>query len=580
MTDETTSGTTASTPPAGTGGARDGRITRLTSDDALFVVMERVLGVPVTNQLIWRLPAPQEDAAGDRAGDPAGDDHAAGARSATGADGRARHGARPVDDAAVAELGAALRRGRLARLVRRSHGPTRDRWVYDAGAGLVRTGLPTVPAGGEGRWIRDQLRLRLDSVAGPAWALTTAPTADGGRLVSLSFSHVIADGLGAVTAVAEALTGREAEAALPAGPGPTVAASLRDAASLVGDAAVSAVRLVRSSLRAGRGGTGDDGAAEGGTAEAAPHTAASPSVPAAAADDSADSPAAALSAADASTPRTDSPAVAHPGLLPTIAVEVDGPRFAAAAASAGGTTNTLFAAVTLGVLAASGRVTDGETVPVSLPVSLRGDHDLRANATSGATAHVVVSPDRYTDLTPIRAASKAGFRRITAGEFSAVDAMTRIAQALPDGVVRRLAGTASTPLCLASNLGVVDPLFASLGGPDQGRTAIRSVSVPDGAADVDTDGDTDGDAAADGGDGPAADGDTDGDAAADGGDGPAADGDLLRSGGISAWATLAGTRLSLCFTALDTSLIPDEDRLTALVSAELDRWDVPATRWL
>ncbi|MDK8511401.1 hypothetical protein QP948_08340, partial [Corynebacterium bovis] len=293
--------------------------------------------------------------------------------------------------------------------------------------------------------------------------------------------------------------------------------------------------------------------AEGGAAEAAPHTAASPSVPAAAADDSADSPAAPLTAADASTPRTDSPA-AHPGLLPTIAVEVDGPRFAAAAAAAGGTTNTLFAAVTLGVLAASGRVTDGETVPVSLPVSLRGDHDLRANATSGATAHVVVSPDRYTDLTPIRAASKAGFRRITAGEFSAVDAMTRIAQALPDGVVRRLAGTASTPLCLASNLGVVDPLFASLGGPDQGRTAIRSVSVPDG--------------------------DTDGDAAADGGDGPAADGDLLRSGGISAWATLAGTRLSLCFTALDTSLIPDEDRLTALVSAELDRWDVPATRWL
>ncbi|MDN8579360.1 hypothetical protein [Corynebacterium bovis] len=551
MTDETTSGTTASAPPAGTGRARDGRITRLTSDDALFVVMERVLGVPVTNQLIWRLPAPQEDAAGDRAGDPAGDDHAAGARSATGAGGRARHGARPVDDAAVAELGAALRRGRLARLVRRSHGPTRDRWVYDAGAGLVRTGLPTVPAGGEGRWIRDQLRLRLDSVAGPAWALTTAPTADGGRLVSLSFSHVIADGLGAVTAVVEALTGREAEAALPAGPGPTVAASLRDAASLVGDAAVSAVRLVRSSLRAGRGGTGDDSAGE-----AAPRTAASPSVPAAAGD------AGESGAADASTPRTDSPAAAHPGLLPTIAVEVDGPRFAAAAAAAGGTTNTLFAAVTLGVLAASGRVADGETVPVSLPVSLRGDHDLRANATSGATAHVVVSPDRYTDLTPIRAASKAGFRRITAGEFSAVDAMTRIAQALPDGVVRRLAGTASTPLCLASNLGVVDPLFASLGGPDQGRTAIRSVSVPDGAADVDTGGDTDGDAAA------------------DGGDGPAADGDLLRSGGISAWATLAGTRLSLCFTALDTSLIPDEDRLTALVSAELDRWDVPATRWL
>ena len=551
MTDETTSGTTASAPPAGTGGARDGRITRLTSDDALFVVMERVLGVPVTNQLIWRLPAPQEDAAGDRAGDPAGDDHAAGARSATGAGGRARHGARPVDDAAVAELGAAVRRGRLARLVRRSHGPTRDRWVYDAGAGLVRTGLPTVPAGGEGRWIRDQLRLRLDSVAGPAWALTTAPTADGGRLVSLSFSHVIADGLGAVTAVVEALTGREAEAALPAGPGPTVAASLRDAASLVGDAAVSAVRLVRSSLRAGRGGTGDDSAGE-----AAPRTAASPSVPAAAGD------AGESGAADASTPRTDSPAAAHPGLLPTIAVEVDGPRFAAAAAAAGGTTNTLFAAVTLGVLAASGRVADGETVPVSLPVSLRGDHDLRANATSGATAHVVVSPDRYTDLTPIRAASKAGFRRITAGEFSAVDAMTRIAQALPDGVVRRLAGTASTPLCLASNLGVVDPLFASLGGPDQGRTAIRSVSVPDGAADVDTGGDTDGDAAA------------------DGGDGPAADGDLLRSGGISAWATLAGTRLSLCFTALDTSLIPDEDRLTALVSAELDRWDVPATRWL
>ncbi|MEL4164656.1 hypothetical protein MTQ16_07345, partial [Corynebacterium bovis] len=96
--------------------------------------MERVLGVPVTNQLIWRLPAPQEDAAGDPAGDTAGDDHATGAGAAAGAGDRDRHGARPVDDAAVAELGAALRRGRLARLVRRSHGPTRDRWVYDAGA--------------------------------------------------------------------------------------------------------------------------------------------------------------------------------------------------------------------------------------------------------------------------------------------------------------------------------------------------------------------------------------------------------------------------------------------------------------
>lgn len=457
---------------------------RLTSDDALFVVMERVLGVPVTNQFIWRLPAPQNP---DK--QPPG---------------------QVVDDDSVAELGAALRRGRLGRLVRRSHGPTRDRWVREPSAGLIRTGLPTVATGAESQWIRDQLRLRLDSVTGPAWALTTAPTADGGRLVSLAFSHVIADGQGAITAVLEALRGQETHAALPAGTDTTVGHSLRDAASLLGDAASSAWGLLRTNLRSAR----------------SPHRSTTGTPPNSGTHDAAH-----VSDGTATTGGAQ-------GRLPTIAVEVDGPRFAARAAAAGGTSNTLFAAVTLGVLVATGRVGEGDTVPISLPMSLRGDDDLRANATSGATAHVVVSSDRYTDLTPIRAASKAGLQRVSAGEFNSVDAMARIAQALPDPVVRRLAGTASTPLCLASNLGTVDTLFASLGGSVQGRVASRSVTIPD-----------------------------------DGGS-------QVRAGGISAWVTLADTRLSLCFTALDASLIPDEEHLANLVTTELHQWDIPTERWL
>ncbi|QRY61724.1 hypothetical protein JVX90_15095 [Gordonia sp. PDNC005] len=363
---------------------------RLTADDNLFLVMERVVDLPVVNQVVWRL----------------------------GSD---------VDADLVNRLGEGLRAGRLSRLAVRTAGPTRDLWRSTPAAGVVATSELPVRPGGEGDWARTQLAAPIDSVAGPSWRLTAAPTSDGQTLVSLVFSHVVADGGAILAAVDEAVRGCSRPLDVDGG------RPIADALSL-GRAAASAVReLFRNR---------------------APSAAREPRQ---AADDA-------------------------PFTCPTIAVTVDSAVFDATALEANGTPNTLFVALVLGVLERSGRVATGDDVKINLPVSTRGDDDdLRSNASSAATAEVTVSADRYDDLSELRASCKEAYVRRERDVDPFVSTVV-VAQALPDAVVRRLAAGAGTPLCLASALGDLPPSFATLGGATTGPVAMRSTTVGASAA--------------------------------------------------------------------------------------------------
>ncbi|MEY8566540.1 hypothetical protein AALF15_08215 [Corynebacteriaceae bacterium 7-707] len=404
----------------------------------------------------------------------------------------------------VEETGRNLTAGRLSRLVRRTRGPVRDRWEYTPRAGNVRIDRAPVAPGQVSGWLHDRLTVPVDSVRGPSWELGAVPTTDGHVIVSLVRSHVVADGAAMIRAVTEAVGGQSTTPRAPRR-GDTV----RDALSLL-----TAVGRAAVSLRT-------------------PAT------------------------AQVGVPPNEGTAPEGPAVVPTVAVRVDAARFDAAASSRGGTSNTLFQAVTLGVLVGSGRVREGDTVPLAVPVSVRGDGagDLRANATTGATVVVRLDPGRYDDLGELRAAAKSAYRQVSARTGpDRVAAMAQVAQALPNSLVRRAAAGSTTPVCLASNLGELSEAFTGLGlglgpelGPELGRdgcdVALRSVIRAGSAREL-----------------------------------------AERQGGVSAWAVRSGGSLSLSFTSLDPVHVRDEAHLLDLVREELGRWGLvwgrDVTRWL
>ncbi|WP_299577104.1 hypothetical protein [uncultured Williamsia sp.] len=147
------------------------RVLRTTVDDDLFIRMDAALGVPVVNQMVWRLrelPSPDE----------------------------------------LDRFAERLTRGRLARLLRRSRVPlVRDHWVPGGAAtGGVHVDASPIPAGEVVGWIDAAAARPFDLTRGPVWEVRAAPIAGAGALVSVCLSHAVGDGAAAVTAFTEALT--------------------------------------------------------------------------------------------------------------------------------------------------------------------------------------------------------------------------------------------------------------------------------------------------------------------------------------------------------------------------------------
>ncbi|GGF31355.1 hypothetical protein [Williamsia phyllosphaerae] len=389
-------------------------VLRTTADDDLFIRMDRALGVPVVNQMVWRLTS-------------APDEHE------------------------LEQLFGRLASGRLGRLLRRTGLPlVRDHWVgAGAASGRRVADAEAVADDAVVPWIDAAASRPLDLTSGPVWELRSAPLASGGAVVSLCVAHAAGDGSAVLDAVRAALDTATTTTFTARSPGLIDQAA--DAVTQAGAITRNLVALARGAM-SGRtdGSPGDD------DTETAPVSARTsrvvPRDPEAAPDD-------------------------EIALAPVCIVSVPSEQWAAAAAAAGGSANTLFIAVVVGMLVAGGRADDDDVVRISIPMSLRGGvPDDRANATLGLSLDVPAAAAREKDLATIRALSKDVYAQRTArpGTFVRLQPMM---QALGDRAVAALSRGATTPLALASNLGTLDDHLAGLGDPTRaGGIVTRSTT--------------------------------------------------------------------------------------------------------
>jgi len=432
---------------------------RLTYDDDLFLRAGRVLGIPVVNQSVWRF------------------------------------GAR-LDPAALDDLARALAAGRLGRLVVRTKVPfARDRWVRaPAAPAVVHRADPLAPREVMD-WAHEQADVDLDPERGPGWQLATAPTTDGGSVLSLAVSHAIGDGGAHIASIVEAKRGDHG-GRLPAPPQTRLRDDVRDAVSQLSQAARGIVKAVRNRE------------------------------------------------AVTFPPGTQMSAVrdgdaAGPGFRAPLAI-VDCPagEWEKAATAGGGTSNALLVAVATEILLSAGRVRPDAPVRVALPVSGRGEHDLRANATVGVS--IAVDPDpsgRVPDLRSIRERSKAAFSRIGKVE-SPARSLEPLVQLLPDALVARMARSSPVPLCLCSNLGTLPEDFVAPLGVPAVSVVMRSMTR-----------------------------------------GVTRSMLRARGGGLSVWLSRTGETVTLAVLGLDPDHFPDDVVLGQHVSKVLGQWGIGVMSW-
>lgn len=403
------------------------------------------------------------------------------------------HLAGSLDPVVFARIGERLCSGRASRLVARRPPPCRDTWRYTPTAGSVEYLTESVPSADATTWADRQAAFTLDSVSGPSWRLSAARCADGpGTYISFIATHATGDGRTQMTAIADALAQAQYDTDVAA---PGVISDLSDGVRTAFRAARAAVRVATAK---GSGRPARD--------------------------------AASVHQHDATVTK-----YSDERLPASAMVTLDHAKFVDAARTRGGSLNSLFVAIMVGILERGGMTSAGDVVPVSVPVSRARDDDRRANATTGATAHVRVDDERYTDLTAIRRACRDAYTAMESTTNS-VTTLATIAQALGDGTVRRLAAGMPTPLCLASNVGTLTPAFAALGTDRPGDVIMRAVTNnPKG----------------------------------------------LRGheGGVSGWLCVSGDTVGLAVSALDPRLVGGSAGIRRLVDLECARWRLHESSW-
>jgi hypothetical protein len=414
---------------------------------------------------------------------------------------------RPLTELGLEEFCDGLAAGPLSRLVVRSKLPAvRDKWIPAPASDRQLRVRPAIAAAHFRAWIDQASRTRVDPEVGPPWVVEAVPLEGGGTAVSLLVSHVICDGSVLLPAIDAAATGK----ALPcmpdeAAPYPGLRADLADGLAQLRDAGVG----LRSAWQ-----DRQDASAEPKTAVSGRSRSGGKRAPGAAA---ADLP------------------VRAPNAIADLATDA----WDAAAQSRGGTRNTLLIAFTASLWAATGVVAEGSLVNVAMPVATRTDGDRRANTTVGVQVPVVLTSDRYADLTPVRVASRDAFKRRAAGvTTNPIEPFKPLMQMLPDLVVEKLASGAGDAGCTCSNVDQPPEGLIGLGGAPARTIVMRTVTQ---------------------------------------------NLTLRRAKrlgpGLTSWLSVPGDRISMCIQSLDLDRVPDDAALRGLVEAELSRWDLAATVW-
>ena len=239
-----------------------------------------------------------------------------------------------------------------------------------------------------------------DPEHGPGWRIGVLPLTDGGSAVTLIISHTLGDGLCVLEAIADAVEGRARRPAYPM-------RGTRRRSSVLWSDLITFLRDVPAVLRAVAAGI------RVARAQSAPK----------------------------SSRRTQRPPAARsvptkgPFRVPVACVRLPEGDWDAAAASRGGTNNTLVAAVAARLGQRFERTDNDGIVTLAVPVSVRVDGDTRANALDVAT--VRIDPDGLTDdLTGLRAATKAALI-VTAEQSHDLTAALPLVPLMPAMAVRR-----------------------------------------------------------------------------------------------------------------------------------------------
>ncbi|MFZ2174362.1 MAG: hypothetical protein WAW17_10050 [Rhodococcus sp. (in: high G+C Gram-positive bacteria)] len=362
---------------------------RLGVVDEMFLRTHRGLGIPVVMQGLWRT-------------------------------------ADTVDAAAVDVLCGILARGPLGRRVVRPRTPgARPRFVSDGGTFPVE--YMHVQSDSVLEWADAQAALPVDPERGAGWRLSTAWLEDGGTVLSLVCSHVLADARGLAAAIAQALEGYPGSGATPDSEADT--SDVRDAALLALRVAVGTARAVAGLLFRGarRNELRQFMRARG----------------------------------------TVSREVLRRAPVSAV-LDVGAEQWDTVAEESGGTANSLFLTVVAGL---ARREDESGSLTLSVPMDVRDRENSAGAANSVAMVEVEVRP--HDSVADVRAASRAAFSGTAM--TSPAGFPEEMLQLVPDRVAYALTGNPGERDALCSNIGPLPESLGSFSGHRATGIATRAV---------------------------------------------------------------------------------------------------------
>ncbi len=351
---------------------------------------------------------------------------------------------RPVNIEGLRRFHHNLGYGLLGRRIERSPLPfARDRWVVSRGPDDIDIAATPRPRADVNAWAYERACVPIDPEVGPGWHLGMLPLDDNGTAVSLVASHTVADGLGLVDAITDAVKGRTRNLGYPLpGSRKRGRAVLEDGRQTLASTPELA-RALGAMVRLARRNR----------AELSSSIAAAPPRPRAARDDRA----------------------VVSVVVPTLSAYIDPAHWDARAKSLGGTSNSLLAGFASRLGVRMGRMLPDGTVTLSFPVGQRTADDTRGNAMT--FAFITIDPARATtDLGEIRGKLKERLTELVQNAFELLEPIP-LASLTPKWLARRLvgAGLGSAGLPIGcSNLGELDPAANRPDGTDADYAYGRS----------------------------------------------------------------------------------------------------------
>ncbi|OZG26929.1 hypothetical protein BH683_021020 [Williamsia sp. 1138] len=412
-----------------------------------------------------------------------------------------------LDPGELERFARGLASSHFSRVLRRGRVPlARDYWVSGGAPGQTITDSDELSAERVHAWIdAAATEVRLDLVDGPAWELRSAPVHGGGMLVSLTYPHAVADGAFMMKNVRAALSDHrpEIEPLRPA----RLSEDLTDALGQM-------LRMCRSA--ASLAGVGVRSLRPPAVRGVPPITSQTTPFPGESNSDS---------------------DVAY--VQPLVSASIPTQLWLDTAQRHGGSANSLFIAIIVGVIVGAGRADWEDTIRVSIPMTARTtDDDIRSNVTTGRSLDLRGTLSRDHDLAGIKADAKRMYTE-SASRVSTFTLLQTLVQGMSDGMLMRLNRKASTPLALASNMGVLDPTFTGLGSETRtGVVTMRSTTPSAGRQRM-----------------------------------------IALRGGIVAGINQSGATTTIMVTGLDPVAIPDSSALGRLVVDECARWSLQPTLW-